>query len=234
MPKLWSETVEAHRAAVRAAALAAAAELLATNGHSPITMSQVAQSAGIARATLYKYFPDIDAVVSAWHEQRITEHLEQLVRVRREHDGAAEQLRAVLESYVLLSHHQPGGELARILHRSDHVSHAQQHLSGFLEEIIAEGAASGQLRSDIPPSELAAYCLHAASAADTLTGTAAVHRLVEVILTGLRSDAGSAARSQGLAAGALAPHRNDPGFHGDHGRHGPLLPDLDSNQEPAG
>ncbi len=231
MPKLWSETVEAHRAAVRKAALAAAAELLATNGHSPITMSQVAQSAGIARATLYKYFPDIDAVLSAWHEQRITEHLQQLVRVRRQHDGAADQLRAVLESYVLLSHHQPAGELARILHRSDHVSHAQQHLSGFLEEIIAEGAASNQLRSDTPPSELAAYCLHAASAADRLTDTAAVYRLIGVILTGLRLDAGSAARSQGFAAAASAPNRTAPGFHGTQGL---LLPDLDSNQEPAG
>ena len=231
MPKLWSETVEAHRAAVRKAALAAAAELLATNGHSPITMSQVAQSAGIARATLYKYFPDIDAVLSAWHEQRITEHLQQLVRVRRQHDGAADQLRAVLESYVLLSHHQPAGELARILHRSDHVSHAQQHLSGFLEEIIAEGAASNQLRSDTPPSELAAYCLHAASAADRLTDTAAVYRLIGVILTRLRLDAGSAARSQGFAAAASAPNRTAPGFHGTQGL---LLPDLDSNQEPAG
>jgi AcrR family transcriptional regulator len=187
MPKLWSETVEAHRVAVREAALGAAAELIEA-GHAPVTMSHIAQRAGIARATLYKYFPDIDAVLAAWHERQIAEHLQQLVRVRNEHADAADQLAAVLESYVLLSHGQHGGELARTLHGSDHIWRAQQQLSRFLEEIIADGAAAGQLRSDVPAAELAAFCLHASSAANALRDPAAIHRLIGVISTGVRPE----------------------------------------------
>lgn len=171
----------------REAALEAAAELIET-GQTPVTMSHIAQRAGIARATLYKYFRDIDAVLAAWHEQQIAEHLEQLVRVRRRHPGAADQLRDVLENYVLLSHGQHGGELARTLHGGDQIWRAQQQLSRFLEEIIAEGAAAGQLRSDVPATELAAFCLHAASAASTLRDHAAIRRLIGVISAGVRPE----------------------------------------------
>lgn len=188
MPKLWSETIEAHRRAVRDAALAATAALVAKNGRSSVTMSQIAETAGIARATLYKYFADIDAVLAAWHERQIAEHLQQLAAVRHQHSGAGEQLAAVLEAYALLSHQHQDGELAEILHRGEHVSRAQQHLSAFLEEMLAGGAKSGQLRGDVPPAELAAYCLHAVSAAGSLTSKSAVHRLVGVILAGLRPD----------------------------------------------
>jgi len=53
--------------------------------------------------------------------------------------------------------------------------------------LVVEGAKAGQLRTDIAPDELAAYCLHALTAASSLPSKAAVHRLVAVTLTGLRA-----------------------------------------------
>ncbi|TIU24058.1 MAG: TetR/AcrR family transcriptional regulator, partial [Mesorhizobium sp.] len=50
----------------------------------------------------------------------------------------------------------------------------------------AEGAAMGDLRNDVAPDELATYCLHALTAANSLTSKAAVRRLVAVTLAGLR------------------------------------------------
>jgi hypothetical protein len=35
----------------------------------------------VQRATLYKYFPDARAVLTAWHERQITTHLDQLAAV---------------------------------------------------------------------------------------------------------------------------------------------------------
>ncbi len=59
MPRIWSETIAAHRDAVRDATLDATAALVAEHGLTGVTMSQIAKESGIGRATLYKYFPDI-------------------------------------------------------------------------------------------------------------------------------------------------------------------------------
>ena len=77
MPKLWNETIEAHRRAVHDAALDTAAALVAERGLLSVTMSQIAEETGIGRATLYKYFPDVEAILIAWHERQIARHLEQ-------------------------------------------------------------------------------------------------------------------------------------------------------------
>jgi hypothetical protein len=55
-----------------------------------------------------------------------------------------------------------------------------------LKDLIREGARTGQLRDDVAPDELASYCLHALTAATGLPSKAAVHRLVTVMLAGLR------------------------------------------------
>ncbi|MFH9001910.1 hypothetical protein ACH4E5_01445 [Streptomyces afghaniensis] len=55
-----------------------------------------------------------------------------------------------------------------------------------VEDLLADGAQSGDVRDDIAPGELARYCLHALTAAGDLPSKAAVHRLVTVTLTGVR------------------------------------------------
>lgn len=189
MPKLWNDTIEAHRQAVRDAALESAAKLVSERGLRAVTMSEIAEATGIGRATLYKYFPDVEAVLSAWHQRQIAGHLKQLAQVRSQTIGALEQLEAVLRTYARISsrsrrHH--GSELAAFLHRDTHVIQAQRSVRDMIEELIAEGARAGQLRSDIATDELAGYCLHALSAADTHASDAAVDRLVLVTLDGMR------------------------------------------------
>jgi hypothetical protein len=45
---------------------------------------------------------------------------------------------------------------------------------------------NGDVRDDVPPEELASYCLHALAGAGGLPSEAAVRRLVAVMLAGLR------------------------------------------------
>ena len=71
VPKLWSETIESHRSAVREATLDTTAALVAEHGLRSVTMSQIAEQTGIGRATLYKYFPDVDSILVAWHERQV-------------------------------------------------------------------------------------------------------------------------------------------------------------------
>ncbi|MFG3577731.1 TetR/AcrR family transcriptional regulator [Micromonospora chersina] len=188
MPKLWTETIDAHRAAVRDAAMDAMAALVTKHGLVAVTMSQIAQQAGIGRATLYKYFPDAQAVLTAWHERQISTHLGQLTDAVDPAAPAIARLEAVLNTYAHLQHHSArhhGGELAALLHRSEHVNDAQQQLRSFVQDLIAEAARDGDLRDDVATDELANYCLHALTAAGTVPRRDAVQRLVTVTLAGL-------------------------------------------------
>ncbi|MBA2446290.1 MAG: TetR/AcrR family transcriptional regulator [Nocardioidaceae bacterium] len=189
MPKLWNDTIEAHRRAVRDATLDATAALVAEQGLRSVTMSRIAEDTGIGRATLYKYFPDVEAILAAWHERQVTAHLEQLAEVRDQAGDAVERLEAVLQAYALISHEQHGSELAALLHRGEHVARAQQQLSDLIRDLLTEGAEAGDLRDDVAPGELASYCLHALTAASSLPSKAAVRRLVTVTLAGLTTRA---------------------------------------------
>jgi AcrR family transcriptional regulator len=191
VPKLWDDTIEAHRRAVRDATLDATAALVAERGLRAVTMSQVAERTGIGRATLYKYFPDAEAVLAAWHERQVHGHLEQLAALSDRGGDPAERLEAVLLAYALIQHDHHEGELAAQLHRAEHLAHAHQHLRDFIGALVAEGAAAGVLRDDVAAGELANYCLHALAGASRVASKAAVRRLVAVTLGGLRP-AGSA------------------------------------------
>ena len=185
MPKLWNETIEAHRAAVHDAILDTVAALMAAHGLLSVTMSQIAEQTGIGRATLYKYFPDVETILLAWHERQVTDHLEQLAAVRDQVGEAGARLEAVLEAYALIAHEHHGTELAALLHRGAHIARAQQQLSDLIRDLLIEAAEAGDLRDDVAPDELASYCLHALAAASSLPSRAAVRRLVTVILAGL-------------------------------------------------
>ncbi|HWC32319.1 MAG TPA: TetR/AcrR family transcriptional regulator [Actinomycetota bacterium] len=188
MPKLWSETIEAHRREVRDAIVDTAAALVAHHGLRSVTMSQIADETGIGRATLYKYFPDVEAILHAWHERQIAGHLRYLAEVR---DGAPEgrRLEAVLHAYADLSrgsHGHRDRDLAAFLHRDDQMIRAERELVRMIRDVIADDAAAGVLRGDVPPDELATYCLHALAAARAVSSKAAVRRLVDVTIDALR------------------------------------------------
>jgi len=188
VPKLWDETIEAHRRQVHDAILDTTATLVFDQGLRAVTMSRIAETTGIGRATLYKYFPDVEAILHAWHARQIDSHLDRLAEVRDRAGDAGERLEAVLEAYALIvhgrGHHDTG--LVRLLHHDEHVAHAERRLHALVRDVLAEGAQTGALRADVPPDELAGYCLHALAAATGLPSRAAVHRLVQLTLAGLR------------------------------------------------
>jgi AcrR family transcriptional regulator len=186
VPRLWNETIEAHRRAVRDATLDTTAALVAEHGLASVTMSQIAAETGIGRATLYKYFSDVEAILVAWHQRQVAEHLQQLAAVRDQARHVGERLKAVLEAYTLIVHQHHGSELSALLHRGVHVARAEQQLRDFVRDLLSEGAASGDVRDDVAPEELARYCLHAVAAARGLPSKAAVRRLVMVILAGVQ------------------------------------------------
>lgn len=185
MPKLWTDTIEAHKKSVRDAALDATASLVLRRGLTAVTMSEIAQETGIGRATLYKYFPDVQTLVHAWHERQIARHLTVLAGIAHGGGLPLERLEAVLRAYAGMAHSHEDGHLANLLHKGGHAVHALDHLSALVAAIIAEGAEAGDLRKDMPPDELATFCLAAMAGARNLGSDAAIDRLVALTLDGL-------------------------------------------------
>lgn len=186
MPKLWNQTVETHRDAVRASVLDAAACLVAAHGVTGVTMSAIAQAAGIGRATLYKYFPDVESIVLAWHERQVDAHLTRLIQIRDQTAGIRQQTEAVLRAYAFLSNGGHGDADAARLHQGGHAVRAQRNLHGFLAGLLKEGADAEVFRTDVAAEELASFCLHALEAAAGLNEHDAVLRLVKVTLDALQ------------------------------------------------
>jgi AcrR family transcriptional regulator len=189
MPKLWNETIESHRHDVRQAIIDATAELVEEHGLMSVTMSQIAEQSDIGRATLYKYFPDIESILSAWHHQQIALHLGHLGEIRAKGGGSAWQvLGRVLEGFAVItfeSRRRHDADLAALLHRDQRVSEAESELRRLIKELLADAVSTGRVRTDVGLNELAFYCLHSLAAAGSMPSKAAVHRLVKVTLSGL-------------------------------------------------
>jgi len=188
MPKVWRETIEEHRRAVREATMDTAAALVAEHGLRAVTMSQIAQGTGIGRATLYKYYSDVESILQEWHERQISHHLDHLAAVR-DRAGDEARLEAVLEAYALISHESRRDhdtELAALMHRGHHVARAERKLRRMIKDLIVEAQQAGGVRDDCAPDELVSYCLHSLTAASDLRSRSAVERLVRVTMAGLR------------------------------------------------
>jgi AcrR family transcriptional regulator len=188
IPKLWHQTIQAHRREVRDAILDTAASLVAKYGLRAVTMSQIAEETGIGRATLYKYFSGVEPILIAWHERHVSQHLDHLRQLRDRPGEARERLEAVLEAYAVISYerHQHGTELAALVHRGEHIAGPEQQLTQIIRDLLVESLDAHAVRADVSPDELASYCIHALAAAGRLQSRSAVSRLVTVVVAGLQ------------------------------------------------
>jgi AcrR family transcriptional regulator len=151
---------------VRDAILETTVRMVTDHGLRSVTMSHIAEETGIGRATLYKYFSDVEAILVAWHERHVA-------------------------AYALIQHKRHAAEMEALLHRDEHVGRATQHLSDLIRDLLIDGVEAGDVRDDVAPDELASYCVHALGAAGSLPSKASVRRLVTVTLAGLRPIVGS-------------------------------------------
>jgi AcrR family transcriptional regulator len=165
MSSSWSHALDQHRANQRAQVLAAALELMGERGMTGLTMSALAERAGISRATLYHHFRDVDSVMAAWVGEQINRSLATLVRDAEAIADPMARLEYVFDTqaHVFASQH----------HRLD-VQHFESEASApavrrevaarmaplrdLLANTVSEAQRSGALRPSIAP-ELAADLL---------------------------------------------------------------------------
>ena len=188
VPKLWEESIDGHRRAVRDAITEAAWELVKEHGPLGLTMSQVAHAAGIGRATLYKYFPDVESILIARHAQHVEGHLRALEELRSGSGPVGARLVAVVGAYAAICFQRGrhgSTDVSALLHRGPEVAEAERRLRRVFAELIEEAVPEGLIRTDVASDELASFCLHALTAAGQVTDHDEVGHLVRVVLDGL-------------------------------------------------
>lgn len=189
VPKLWSETLVSHKREIRDAILEATARLVRQHGLLSVTMSRIAEETGIGRATLYKYFPDVEAILRAWHERQISRHLQQLSEARDRAGSPMERLQAVFVTYATISRDTRrhwGADLAAFLHNDEQVLEGERRLRSIVRGLVIAAVDVGEVRDDVPPEELASYCLHSLGAARAAGSKAAIGRLVDLVIAAVR------------------------------------------------
>jgi AcrR family transcriptional regulator len=186
VPKLWNDTIESHRRDVTDAILRSTVDLVTERGLRAVTMSEVAERASIGRATLYKYFPSIEAILHAWHQQQVAHHLEELGRIASRERPAIDRLTDVLERYADVLHETHDADLVGLLHQPEHMDAAHDQLHELLVRLISLAADEGVVRPDIPPGELALFCRNSLERVGDLGSKAAVKRRVLLVGEALR------------------------------------------------
>jgi len=199
----WPEVLGDHRAHQRERILAVALELLMERGMAALTMSAIAEQAGISRATLYHYFPDVDAVLAAWVGQEIEGSVTALLVEARTIADPLDRLAHLVEaqartfasqSHRLSAEHFESEAGSPAVRRT--VQAQMAPLRQMLADAVDEARTCGLLRSQVDP----------VLAADLVLGLlgAIRRRLVEGTLN--PDQAGSAVMEL-LRSGWLRPRR---------------------------
>ncbi len=184
MSDAWDRTRSEHRAARAEAIAASALHLLGTHGASALTMAAIASEAGVSRATLYRYYPDVDAVMTgiaelvASHDRRLAEELSSLPDARARLDALVDLLVAASAEA-----HGPAVLHAALPPKARAVLEAHEAgVRALVVDALAEGVASGAFRSDLEPAVDGPLLVGLAAAAGPAGAERArsfVHRIIE-------------------------------------------------------
>lgn len=128
------------------AILEAAAGVIAASGESA-SMSDVAEAAGVARATLYRYFPNRQALLDDLAALAVDDAEGRLAAARLEevptHEGITRVVRALVEvgdAFVVLARERVEPDAEQF----------EQSVGARLRQLVERGQAGGDLRDDVP------------------------------------------------------------------------------------
>src|SRR5690606_17872687 len=76
MPRVIGGSIEAHRREARARVFAAFARLMYERGYDAITLADIAEAAGMARTSMYNYYPSKEALLIAYTDDEMQRFLE--------------------------------------------------------------------------------------------------------------------------------------------------------------
>jgi AcrR family transcriptional regulator len=150
----WTETLSAHRTRQAEHIAHVAMGIIARDGYAGLSMSALAEGAGVSRQTLYKYFPDIDAVLAALARvggAGVIELAGRMSAETRPADGLRVFVLAILE-VAAAGHPSPVALMATAppSARPDLRRH-EAEAEALVIECLDRGRQDGSFREDIDP-----------------------------------------------------------------------------------
>jgi AcrR family transcriptional regulator len=149
-----------------AAILDAAARVFSESG-GPCNIADVAAEAGVSRATLYRYFPDREALLHALAGQALADIAARLADAGLERAPVEEAIERIVRALIAV-----GDRYAVLIRERVEVdpAEAERLLGTPMRAVFARGIESGLLRQDIPAEVLLELFGGALVAAVKLTG----------------------------------------------------------------
>ncbi|MFZ1286375.1 MAG: TetR/AcrR family transcriptional regulator [Candidatus Phosphoribacter sp.] len=98
MPRIEAPTVAEHNVMRRRQVIAAAAEVLSDGGVATFTPAAVAKRAGLARSSMYQYYPSTDALLGAAITELLQRSRDRMVAAVAAADSPAERITAYVRT----------------------------------------------------------------------------------------------------------------------------------------
>lgn len=150
MPRITAPTVAEHVRLQERAILDAAGQLFAERGVSGTDLGDIAAEVGLARSSLYRYFPDKDHILLAWFERELQPVIDQSASLLEGDDPPVERIVRWMRfqvDYVA----DPGHDLAPRLAAE----------IGAVSQEVQQAIAAGHMRLYGQPAELVAEAVPA-------------------------------------------------------------------------
>jgi AcrR family transcriptional regulator len=164
MPRISAPTVREHVARQERAILDAAADLFATRGVADTDLADIARAVGLARSSLYRYFPDKDHILAAWL-WRETQPLEaEVVRIERDELPPIARIDAWVDAVLTWVGRSGGDLLPKLLAQVGAVTadvqqaisigeaRLREPLRRMVAEAVGEAPPAGADESDASPT----------------------------------------------------------------------------------
>lgn len=154
MPRVTGGSIEAHRREARARVYDAFARLMYERGYDAITLADIAEAAGMARTSMYNYFPSKEALLVEYTDAEMQRFVDDLRADLLQAEGAVAKLRCYVRNQLeyFATHHLPPGSALRDVLSPDAFERIFEHartLDVILREILAEGVAEGSFPREI-------------------------------------------------------------------------------------
>lgn len=128
MPRIKGANIAAHVAEQEAAVFDAAISLFIERGYEQVTLGDIAAKIGLARNSLYRYFPDKAHILLRWFEQEVPRQIERSAVILGEPGSPADRLRAWARDqidYAAQPEHELMSRIGALLPELDPQSRAQ-------------------------------------------------------------------------------------------------------------
>ncbi|GAB2656005.1 TetR/AcrR family transcriptional regulator [Gordonia jinhuaensis] len=100
MPRITGASLAEHVADQRAAAFTAAIELFVERGYEQVTLGDIAARIGLARNSLYRYFPDKAHILLSWFEQEVPAQVRRTAEILGGSGSAPDRIRAWVRDQI--------------------------------------------------------------------------------------------------------------------------------------